>query len=76
MDWQEGRFLDDMGEAIVCTVHGAMYAAGDGRCIGGPCGRGRLITVPVSESDGWVHWYPSRDVSPLPAATAEPGSAP
>jgi nitrite reductase/ring-hydroxylating ferredoxin subunit len=57
LDWLPGRFLDDTGLYVICTVHGAMYDATDGACAGGPCdGRG-LQTVECREQDGqvWVH---------------------
>jgi len=65
MDWQPGEFLDADRRSIVCSIHGAAYAPEDGRCVGGPCGRGRLIRVPVAEAGGQACWYPSRDVRPV-----------
>ncbi len=65
MDWQPGEFLDAERRNIVCSIHGATYAPESGRCVGGPCGRGRLMALPVSERDGQVYWYPSRDIAPL-----------
>ncbi len=64
MDWQPGQFLDADHEVILCSIHGASYAPATGRCVGGPCGRGRLTPVPVLERDGEVCWYPSRDIRP------------
>lgn len=66
MDWQEGEFLDAERALIVCSMHGAHYAPATGRCVGGPCGRGRLVPLSVSESGGRVCWYPSRDIRPAP----------
>ncbi|MBA4177743.1 MAG: 2Fe-2S ferredoxin [Leptothrix sp. (in: Bacteria)] len=66
MDWQPGEFLDIDKRVILCSIHGAAYEPRDGRCVGGPCGRGRLTPVAVAERDGWVHWYPSRDIQPVP----------
>jgi nitrite reductase/ring-hydroxylating ferredoxin subunit len=65
MDWQPGEFLDADRRHIVCSIHGASYEPGSGRCLDGPCGRGRLMAVAVSEADGQVYWYPSRDIAPL-----------
>jgi len=65
MDWQPGQFLDADKRHIVCSIHGASYETGSGRCVGGPCGRGRLMAIEVSERDGQVYWYPSRDIAPL-----------
>jgi nitrite reductase/ring-hydroxylating ferredoxin subunit len=65
MDWQEGHFLDADKRFIVCSIHGATYEPGDGRCVGGPCGRGKLTALRVDESAGEVRWYPSRDIQPV-----------
>jgi len=64
MDWQPGRFLDDEGRFILCSLHGAAYEPGSGRCVAGPCGRGRLVAVEVEERGGEVYWYPSPDTQP------------
>jgi len=66
MDWQPGVFLDSEQRFILCSTHGASYEPLDGRCVGGPCGRGRLTAVEVREIDGQVYWYPSRDIRPVP----------
>jgi nitrite reductase/ring-hydroxylating ferredoxin subunit len=68
MDWQPGEFLDAGREFILCSTHGAAYEPRSGRCVGGPCGRGKLTPVAVSERDGMVYWYPSRDIRPVFAA--------
>jgi nitrite reductase/ring-hydroxylating ferredoxin subunit len=65
MDWQPGEFLDIEKRYILCSIHGAAYEPSDGRCIGGPCGRGRLTAIRTQERDGHVYWYPSRDIQPL-----------
>lgn len=66
MDWQPGEFFDIEKRFILCSIHGASYAPENGRCVGGPCGRGRLTPVAVAERDGQVYWYPSRDIEPVP----------
>ena len=77
MDWLPGEFLDHDKRHIVCSIHGASYEPAQGRCVGGPCGRSRLITVAVGEQDGQACWYPSRDVRPLPATpSVAPAVAP
>jgi nitrite reductase/ring-hydroxylating ferredoxin subunit len=65
LDWNPGDFLDAERTTIVCAVHGAQYAPASGACLGGPCGRGRLMPIEVAESDARVYWYPSRDITPL-----------
>ena len=64
MDWNPGDFLDDTREFIVCAIHGAVYEPGQGHCVGGPCGGGRLMPLRVEERDGQVYWYPSQDIQP------------
>ena len=71
MDWQPGEFLDHDKRWIVCSIHGATYEPADGRCVGGPCGRSRLVAVQIDEQDGQACWYPSPDVR-LPVAPAAP----
>ncbi len=60
LDWQPGRFFDDTGLYLVCSTHGAMYHASDGRCAGGPCRGQGLIALQVAESDGVV-WVAVQD---------------
>ena len=66
MDWQPGEFLDLDKRYILCSIHGAAYEPSDGRCVGGPCGRGKLLAIRTEERDGEVYWYPSRDIRPVP----------
>jgi nitrite reductase/ring-hydroxylating ferredoxin subunit len=70
MDWQPGEFLDADRQWIICSIHGATYEPATGRCVGGPCGRGRLKAVHVVERGDEVYWYPCADIRP--AAPAEP----
>lgn len=58
MDWTPGEFWDAERHALVCALHGAHYDPRDGRCLGGPCGRGRLIPVAVHEQAGQVFCSP------------------
>ncbi len=80
MDWQPGEFLDHDKRYILCSIHGAAYEPRDGRCVGGPCGRGKLTTLALAEEAGQVYWYPSRDIRPVlfdepppPSPSAAPG---
>jgi len=65
MDWRAGEFLDNDKRFILCSTHGAAYEPIGGRCVAGPCGRGRLTAVQVQEHAGQVYWYPSRDIRPV-----------
>jgi nitrite reductase/ring-hydroxylating ferredoxin subunit len=64
LDWQPGQFLDSRREYILCSIHGAAYMPATGRCVAGPCGRGRLTMLMAEEQDGEVFWRPSRDTRP------------
>jgi nitrite reductase/ring-hydroxylating ferredoxin subunit len=75
MDWQPGEFLDADKRHLVCSIHGATYEPTTGHCVGGPCGRGRLMPIELCEHDGQVYWYPSRDIAPL-SFDDDGGSAP
>ena len=75
MDWQPGEFFDIEKRFILCSLHGASYAPDSGRCVGGPCGRGRLTPVAVAEQGGQVYWYPSRDITPVPFDEPSPPPA-
>jgi nitrite reductase/ring-hydroxylating ferredoxin subunit len=72
LDWQPGEFLDSGREFILCSIHGAAYAPQTGRCLGGPCGGGRLLRIDAFERDGAVWWQPSRDTRPAPAPDSTP----
>lgn len=74
LDWVPGQFLDRDGRFVVCATHGAEYEPTTGRCVGGPCGRGRLTAVDVREIDGVVYWYPSREIRPVRFDEPDPGS--
>ncbi len=71
LDWQPGEFLDSGREFILCSIHGAAYAPQTGKCLGGPCGRGRLLRIDAFERDGAVWWQPTRDTRPAPVSTPE-----
>jgi nitrite reductase/ring-hydroxylating ferredoxin subunit len=65
LDWQPGEFLDAERRWILCSLHGAAYDPSSGRCVGGPCGRGRLQAIAVSEVGTQVYWYPSPAIQPV-----------
>ena len=54
LDWKLGRFFDDEGLHLVCSMHGAVYAPDTGECRGGPCA-GALAQLEVEERDGCVY---------------------
>jgi nitrite reductase/ring-hydroxylating ferredoxin subunit len=64
LDWQEGEFLDDQREWIICSIHGAIYNPRTGHCVAGPCAGRSLKSLQVQEREGRVYWYPSEDLVP------------
>jgi nitrite reductase/ring-hydroxylating ferredoxin subunit len=64
MDWKAGQFLDDSGQWIICSIHGAVYEPDSGHCVGGPCRGRRLKPLQVAEHGGQVSWYPSGTLKP------------
>ena len=56
LDWREGEFFDLGGRDLICSTHGATYAATSGKCLGGPCGRTPLVPLRVEERDGKVYF--------------------
>lgn len=56
LDWQEGLFFDSDGRDLICSTHGALYSAHDGRCLGGPCNGSPLVKLLVEEHDGKVYF--------------------
>jgi nitrite reductase/ring-hydroxylating ferredoxin subunit len=55
LDWREGEVFDSEGLALICSTHGATYAADSGKCLGGPCGSKPLVALRVEERDGKVY---------------------
>lgn len=56
LDWRPGEFFDSQGRDLICSTHGAVYAADSGRCLGGPCGGAPLVALSMQERDGQVYF--------------------
>jgi len=61
LDWREGEFFDWAGRDLVCSTHGAIYAADSGRCLGGPCGGAPLVALRIEEREGQVYYMGVED---------------
>ena len=61
LDWREGQFFDAEGRDLVCSTHGAVYAASSGQCLGGPCGGAPLVRLRVAERAGRVYFLGVED---------------
>jgi nitrite reductase/ring-hydroxylating ferredoxin subunit len=56
LDWRAGEFFDSQGRDLICSTHGAVYAADTGRCLGGPCGGASLVALRLEERGGQVYF--------------------
>jgi nitrite reductase/ring-hydroxylating ferredoxin subunit len=56
LDWRAGEVFDSEGRDLICSTHGATYAAASGRCLGGPCGGTPLVRLKVEERAGQVFY--------------------
>lgn len=56
LDWRPGGFFDSQGRDLICSTHGAVYAADSGRCLGGPCGGAPLVALRLEERGGRVYY--------------------
>jgi nitrite reductase/ring-hydroxylating ferredoxin subunit len=56
LDWREGQFFDLDGRDLICSTHGAVYAAASGHCRGGPCDGKPLVRLRVEERDGRIYY--------------------
>jgi nitrite reductase/ring-hydroxylating ferredoxin subunit len=56
LDWREGEFFDLERRDLICSTHGAVYAADSGRCLGGPCGGTPLVRLRIEERAGQVYF--------------------
>lgn len=48
------KFLDQTGELLICSTHGARFRVKDGFCVKGPCEGSSLESYPVRVTDGVV----------------------
>ncbi len=55
LDMDDGRMFDETGQFLICATHGATYDPADGSCVGGPCNGRGLISLAVSEKDGYIY---------------------
>jgi len=56
LDWRAAEFFDLERRDLICSTHGAIYAADSGRCLGGPCGGTPLVRLRIEERGGQVYF--------------------
>ena len=55
LNWEPDRFLDNSGDLIQCSTHGALFAIEDGLCLQGPCPGERLEAIPFELRNGIIY---------------------
>ncbi len=53
LDWGDGRCMSGPDQ-LICAMHGALFEAGSGLCIAGPCSGQALERVPLRIEEGRV----------------------
>ena len=67
------RFLDETGNLLVCSTHGARFCAQDGVCVAGPC-KGKVLTrVALGLKNGSVTLARDARLPPRQQVAAKPG---
>ena len=61
LDWREAEFFDSERRNLICSTHGAVYAADTGQCLGGPCGGAPLVRLQIEERAGQVYFLGVED---------------
>lgn len=54
LEIRPGRFLDQSGEHILCSTHGALFTIDAGLCIAGPCVDDTLTPIDIEIRNGAV----------------------
>ena len=55
LDPGRNTFMDDAGEHIRCSIHGALFRPNTGECIDGPCFGDKLTPAPITIKDNDVY---------------------
>ena len=64
LDTFPDKFLDQSGNFLVCSTHGARFRVRDGFCVWGPCEGARLIPVALKVEAGAVWLVDEGAVAP------------
>jgi nitrite reductase/ring-hydroxylating ferredoxin subunit len=70
LDWQPGEFFEVSGLYLVCSTHGALFEAGNGFCVAGPCQGASLEPLEIRERDGQVLLLNDHPACPNPETEA------
>ncbi len=54
LEWQPDHFLDEEGELLRCSTHGALFIVETGLCVAGPCAGDALTAAPFELKDNQI----------------------
>ena len=54
LNWQPDQFFDPENRFIQCSMHGALFEIGSGRCVYGPCVDQNLSALKLSVAEGVI----------------------
>ena len=54
LEWKRHEFLDNEGNFLKCSNHGALFNIHDGLCIQGPCKGDTLESLPYTLENGSI----------------------
>ncbi len=60
LEIQPDRFLNQTGEYILCSTHGALFQIEDGLCIAGPCVNEKLTRVEIEVHNNSIYINPQK----------------
>lgn len=61
LNWEPNRFLNNSGDLIQCSTHGALFDIESGECLQGPCLGQSLQAIDYEVKDGNI-WIKESDL--------------
>lgn len=55
LNWEPGKFLNNGGDLIQCSTHGALFAIENGECLQGPCLGQNLRAIDYDVKNGNIY---------------------
>jgi nitrite reductase/ring-hydroxylating ferredoxin subunit len=55
LNWEPNKFLNNSGDLIQCSTHGALFSIETGECLQGPCLGLNLQTIVYEVKDGKIY---------------------
>lgn len=55
LNWEPNKFLNNSGDLIQCSTHGALFDIANGECLQGPCQGQSLQAIDYEVKDGNIY---------------------